>query len=344
MSYNLPCKSRPALRIVALASLCVAMTACGTDATSTPALQPATTTPLLATATPLAAGATNTPALPATPASAAGSGTVVTVVAAENFYGDIVQQLGGAHVAVTSILSDPNIDPHEYESNVQTAVAVTKAQIVIKNGGGYDDWMDKLLAAAPNAQRQVISGFDLAPRKLPNNEHVWYGFDNVKAIAQGIAGALQQQDGADGATFAANLRLFDQAVDQLDQQLQGLKARYNSTPVGLTETIYLYQSQPLGLQVLTPFEFEKAIAEGNDPPADTVAAANTQISQHQIKILIYNNQTVTPVTTNLENAAKTNNIPIVPVTETMPPGKSYQQWMHDQLNTLQQALQQSTGK
>ena len=133
------------------------------------------------------------------------------------------------------------------------------------------------------------------------------------------------------STFLASLA-------PIQQKLNDLKARYNGTPVGLTETIFLYQTNPIGLKVLTPFDFEKAIAEGNDPPADTVLTTNDQISQHQIKVLIYNVQTVTPVTTNLQNEAKQANIPIVPVSETMPPGKTYQQWMLDQLNALQTAL------
>ncbi len=120
--------------------------------------------------------------------------------------------------------------------------------------------------------------------------------------------------------------------------MDSIKAKYSGTPVGLTETIFLYQANPMGLQVLTPFDFEKAIAEGNDPPADTVVTANDQLTHHTIKALIYNDQTVTPITTNLQNMAKQLNIPIVPVTETMPVGKTYQQWMLDQLNSLLQAL------
>ena len=117
-----------------------------------------------------------------------------------------------------------------------------------------------------------------------------------------------------------------------------LKSKYAGTPVGLTETIFLYQTGPMGLNVLTPSEYEKAIAEGNDPPADTVVTANNQVAQHLIKALIYNEQTSTPITTNLQDAAKKNNIPIVPVSETMPKGKTYQTWMLDQLNELQKAL------
>jgi zinc/manganese transport system substrate-binding protein len=265
--------------------------------------------------------------------------SIINVVAAENFYGDIVQQLGGKHVAVTSVLSDPNVDPHEYESNVQNGIAVSKAQLVIANGGGYDGWMDKLLSAAPNSSRIVLKGFDIAPHRLTDNEHVWYGIDNVQAIAQSITAALTKLDAADSKTFESNLQTFTRSLGQITKKISALRAKYAGTPVGLTETIFLYQSQPIGLNVLTPFDFQKAIAESNDPPADTVVTVNNQISQRRIKVLIYNEQTITPLTTRLQDAARTEGIPIVPVTETMPAGRDYQQWMLDQLNVLEQALQ-----
>ena len=132
--------------------------------------------------------------------------------------------------------------------------------------------------------------------------------------------------------------MFKQSLQPIQQKIAEIKSKYAGTPVGLTETIYLYQAVPLGLNVLTPFEFQKAMAEGNEPPADTVVTAENQITHHQIKVLIYNVQTVTPSTTKLENDARAQNIPIVPVSETMPPGKTYQTWMLDQLNVLEQAL------
>jgi zinc/manganese transport system substrate-binding protein len=260
------------------------------------------------------------------------------VVAAENFYGDIVQQLGGSHVSVVSILSDPNIDPHEYESNVQNAVAVSQAQLVIENGDSYDTWMDKLLAASPSPTRTVLVAADIADHKLTDNPHVWYGINNIQTIAKSITAALEKIDPADKDAFDANLAVFLQSLAQIQQKIDELKDKYSGVPVALTETIFLYQTGPIGLNVLTPFEFEKAVAEGNDPPADTVVSANDQILNHQVKALIYNEQTVTPITTNLQNEANQANIPIVPVTETMPPGKHYQGWMLDQLNALQQAL------
>lgn len=269
------------------------------------------------------------------------SSTTINVVAAENFYGDIVKQLGGSRVSVTSILSDPNIDPHEYESNVQTAIQVSQAQLVIENSGGYDDWMDKILSGSPNSNRLVLKGFDVAQVKLPENEHVWYSIDNVATIAQAITDDLKKLDSADAVTFDSNLQTFKQSLQSIQQKIVAIKSKYAGTPVGLTETIYLYQAVPLGLNVLTPFEFQKAMAEGNDPPADTIVTAENQINQHQIKVLIYNEQTVTSFTTKLENDARAQNIPIVPVTETMPPGKTYQTWMLDQLNTLEQDLQRT---
>jgi zinc/manganese transport system substrate-binding protein len=263
----------------------------------------------------------------------------VKVVAAENFYGDVIKQLGGVHVQVTSILSDPNVDPHEYESNVQDSIAVSQANLVVENGLDYDSWMDKLLSASPNANRVVLVAGRIAPHPLPDNPHVWYGIDNMPAIARSIADALTKIDPQDGAEFSKYLAAFNASLSAIDQKLAGLNKKYAKTPVGLTETIFLYQTQPIGLNVLTPFEFEKAIAEGNDPPANTVAIVSDQVNKKQIKVLIYNNQTITPITTNLQNAAKKLNIPNVSVSETLPAGKSYQTWMLDQLNSLDQSLQ-----
>lgn len=279
----------------------------------------------------------------ATPGGSSSS-TAISVVAAENFYGDITRQLGGSHVSVTSILSDPNVDPHLYESNVQTAETVSKAQLVIENGLGYDTWMDQLLAASPKSGRIVLVAGNIANHKLTDNPHVWYGFDNVTTIAQAITGALKKLDSNDASTFDSNLAAFNQSLMPLEQKISAINSKYAGTPVALTETIYLYQSTPEGLDVLTPFEFEKAIAEGNDPPANTVTTTNDQITRKQVKVLIYNVQTVTPITTNLQNEARSLNIPIVPVSETMPPAKTYQTWMMDQLDTLEQALATATGK
>ena len=275
--------------------------------------------------------------------SLAQSAGKLNVVAAENFYGDIAKQVGGEHVNVSSILSDPNVDPHEYESSVENGKAVATAQLVIQNGGGYDEWMKKLLDASPNDSRSVITAFDIA-KSLPNNEHVWYSPQNVKIIANSIATALKKQDATHAADYDANLKKFDDSLQALEQKISEIKSKYAGTPVGLTETIFLYQTGPMGLDVKTPGELQKAIAEGNDPPANTVAIANNQITHGEIKVLIYNEQTNTPITSKLQKDAQSKNIPIVPVTETMPQGKTYQSWQLDQMSSLEQALKASTGK
>ena len=265
-------------------------------------------------------------------------GGAVNIVAAENFYGNIAAQLGGSHVTVDSILSDPNVDPHEYESNVADGIAINDANIVIENGLEYDTWIDKLISASPNPNRIVITAGNIAPDPLPENPHVWYGIDNIPTIARVITNALEKVDPADTADFENNLMAFDNSLAPLNAKLAEIKSQYAGTPIGLTETIYLYQTEPMGLDVLTPFDFEKAIAEGNDPSAASVAETNNQVSGKQIKILIYNSQTVTPITTNLQNDANSAGIPVVPVTETMPPNVNYQTWMLDEMNAVEAAL------
>lgn len=279
---------------------------------------------------------------PATPAVTSGRPAAIRVVAAENFYGDIAKQLGGDKVDVTSILSDPNVDPHEYESSVQDGIATSNANLVIANGRQYDTWMDKLLSASPNAGRRLITVGATVPVKLTENPHVWYGVENAAAAAESITADLRIIDPADAPAFDANLAKFNRSLLPLEQKIAAIKSKYGGTPIGLTETIYLYQTEPMGLNVLTPFEFEKAIAEGNDPSADSVKSVNQQVTGKQIKILIYNRQTITPITTNLLNSAMRLKIPTVPVSETMPAGKTYQTWMFDQMNAVEQALGRAT--
>ena len=273
--------------------------------------------------------------------TAGGSGGAIKIVAAEDFYGNVAQQLGGDKVSVTSILSDPNVDPHEYESSVQDGIAITNANIVIENGLDYDTWMDKLLSASPNPDRILLTAGTIAPDQLMDNPHVWYGIDNISAIASAITNALIKKDPADTVLFQNNLAAFNASLAPITAKMDEIRTQYAGTAVGLTETIYLYQTEPMGLGVLTPFTFEKAIAEGNDPSAQDVEIANNQIASKLISVLIYNSQTVTPITTNLENAAQAQGIPVVPVTETMPPSDTYQSWMLDELGALEAALAKS---
>jgi zinc/manganese transport system substrate-binding protein len=267
-------------------------------------------------------------------ATSSGTTSKIQVVAAENFYGDIVKQIGGEYVTVTSILSDPNVDPHSYESNFGDSKVIADAKLVIENSGGYDSWMDGLLSASPNEQRVLLKAYDIAPTKLPDNEHIWYSIENMQAVAQQVAEKLKSLDATHASTFESNFQTFKVALGTVQQKINEIKSKHNGTPVGLTETIFLYQSGPLGLNVLTPEAFQKAVAEANDPPASAAATAEDQVRNKQVKVLIYNEQTSDPATRKLRDAASAVFVPIVPVTETMPKNKNYQGWMLDQLNDL----------
>ena len=271
-------------------------------------------------------------ALDAQPAS------VVKVVAAENFYGDIAQQIGADRVSVTSILSDPDMDPHQYESSMDDARAIADADLVIENGAGYDAWMDGLLSASPRASRVVLTAFTLSPDRLPDNPHLWYGVDNAGAVADAVAQALSRALPADAALFSKNDQVFRQSLVAIKRRFAQISARWAGAPIGLTETIFLYQIRALGLRVLTPLEYQKAVSEGNDPPADAAAAAESQITQKKIRVLLINLQSVSAVAARARDEAAAAGIPIVGLRETMPAGETYQSWMLSQLDQIASAL------
>ena len=271
-------------------------------------------------------------------AAAAAAAAPISVVAAENFYGDVAAQIGGDHVVVTSIISDPGVDPHEYESTMTDARAVSSADLVIENGGGYDAWMDALLAASPRAGRLVRRAVDVAPDRLPENPHIWYGVDNVGALADAITQDLSRLDPADASAFSAASLAFHKSLVDIKRAFAVISARWGGTPIGSTATVFLYQTRALGLRVITPPEFPGAIAEGNDPPADAVVLAESQIQQKKIRILVLNSQTVSAVAAKIRDDAVAAHVPVVEVTETMPPGQTYQGWMLRQLAEIRAAL------
>lgn len=263
---------------------------------------------------------------------------IIKIVAAENFYGNIAQQIGGDQVSVTSIMSDPNVDPREYESSVEDAKTVAAADLVIENGGGFDGWMDRLLSVSPKNSRVVLKAFNLAVKKLPGNEHVWYNVDNVQAVAIALSRSLQTLIPQSTDVLLRNDRVFQESLKPIREKMAVISSRYAGTPIGLTETIYLYQAVLLGLRVLTPFTFQKAIAEGRVPPTAATVETENQIRQRQIRILIYNDQTISSVTAKAQKEAMAANIPVVGLTETMPPGETYQTWTLRQLDELRSAL------
>ena len=273
-----------------------------------------------------------------TPAGGSSSGTL-QVIAGENFWGNIAAQLGGSHVAVTSIVTNPNTDPHEYESSAVDARAFATADYVILNGAGYDDWGQKLLSANPSQSRKVLTVADLLNKKAGDNPHFWYNPDWVEKVADRITAHYQALDADDGGYFSQQREVFRTALKPYHDAIASIRSTFSGVPVGSTESIFVYLAQALGLNLISPPEFMQAISEGNDPPAQSVAAFQDQVSHHQIRVLVYNTQTSTPITENLRQLAVKNGLPVVGISETVEPTTaSFQDWQLKQLNALQAAL------
>ncbi len=264
----------------------------------------------------------------------------VRVVAAENFWGDVTRQIGGDHVQVTSIITDPSADPHLYESDARDSAALSAADVVIENGLGYDDFMDKLLAAVPNHSRAVLNVADVLKVTGDGaNPHLWYDTPRVPTVARAIADQLEAKDPGDKATFERNLQRFDDSLKPTLDVISKIRAKYPNAPVAYTERVPEYLLQAAGLAVKTPPGFASAIEDGNDPsPADTVAMQDL-ITGRKIKVLLYNSQAASPVTQHVRDLAHQAGIPVIGVTETLPQNeKDFQSWQLDQARALLQAL------
>ena len=267
------------------------------------------------------------------------NGSVLQVVAGQNFWGSIASQLGGSKANVQSVVTDPNADPHEYESNTNDARAFSNANLVILNGAGYDDWGQKLLAASPNQSRKVLVVADLVGKKSGDNPHFWYNPTYVFRVAEKITAEYKSLDSGDAAYFDQQRSALTTAMQPYTNRLNEIKQKFAGAPIGATETIFAYLADYLGLKVISPPEFMQAVAEGNDPPAETVAAFHDQIAKKSIKVLVYNVQTATAITSNLRIEATQQSIPVVGVSETLQPETAtFEEWQDSQLIALENAL------
>jgi zinc/manganese transport system substrate-binding protein len=275
-----------------------------------------------------------------------GRAGVLRVVAGENFWGSVAAQLGGSHVSITSIVTNPNTDPHEYASSTATARDFAGAQYVILNGAGYDSWGQKLLDANPISGRRVFVVADLLGKRAGDNPHFWYNPDYVAQVAARITADYQAMDPADAAIFSQLHAAFVSALTPYRNHVAAIRAAYTGRKIGATESIIVYLASALGLDLISPPAFMQAISEGTDPPVSAVTLFHQQIEQRQIAVLVYNRQTTTTLTTSLEQLASQNNIPTVGVTEAMQPlNTTFQDWQDTQLTALQRALSASaTGK
>jgi zinc/manganese transport system substrate-binding protein len=271
-------------------------------------------------------------------APAAASGTL-PVVASTNVYGDIASQIGGGHVSVTSILSDPNADPHLFEPGTRNALAVATARVAVQNGAGYDDFMSKLERAAPNGKRAVVTVADvLGVHGRDANPHLWYDVPRLGRIAGAIEAALARADSAHAAAYRAGLNRFVASLQPLRREVAQIEKRFHGKAVAYTEPVPGYLLDAAGLENLAPASFTRAIQNGTEPSPQAVAAMDALMTKHRVRVLLYNSQAVSPITTRVREAAAKAGIPVVGVTETLPQHRTFQQWQLDQARALQRAL------
>ena len=263
----------------------------------------------------------------------------LNVVAAENVYGDMASQIGGSHVAVTSILSDPNADPHLFEPGTANGLAVSRAKLVIQNGVGYDAFMQKLEDASPNSHRIVVTMADVLGVGGPGaNPHLWYDVPRLDRIATAIAAGLEQADPAHTRSYQAGLRRFEAGLRPLTREVASIRRAYAGRPVAYTEPVPAYLLDAAGLRNLTPESFARAIEDGTDPSPQAVSAMTALFSQHRVRVLLYNSQTVSPITSQIKSDAQAAGIPVIGVSETLPRGMTFQQWQLSEAKALQRAL------
>ena len=296
----------------------------------------------------VAACATSAPSPPGSPGASAGpgGGKVVAVAASINAWGSILAQLGGAHVHETSIITNPDTDPHDYEPTPADGRTIASAALFVENGIGYDPWAAKSIAASPDPNRVVLDVGQLVGVPEGGNPHRWYSPTDVEKVADAITTDLKKIDPGDGAYFDAQRQSFENTgLARYHQLIATIKAQYAGTPVGASESIFAPLAEALGLNLLTPPSFLKAISEGTDPSAADKATIDSQISGHQIKAYVFNSQNSTPDVAAQVDEAKKTAIPVSTVTETLSPaGASFQDWQSAQLQDLQTALARATGK
>ena len=267
----------------------------------------------------------------------------IPVVAAENFWGSLVSQLGGSRTQVLSIVSDPNADPHEYASNSQNAQAIANAALVVVNGAGYDDWALKIIAASNTPHQVVLNVADLLGKKAGANPHFWYSPYYVNDTVKAMYLDLISIDPPDTAYFTQQYASLNASLGQYNSRIGIINQKFAGTRVAATEDIFVYLANATGLDVVSPLAFMEAVAEGNDPPAQSIVQFQKQIQSKNFSVLVYNAQTITPLTQNIKAMAAAQGIPIVAVTETIqPPDVSFQDWMNAELITLQNALNAQT--
>jgi zinc/manganese transport system substrate-binding protein len=268
---------------------------------------------------------------------AAAEAEPIAVVAAENFYGDVAEQVGGSAVKVTSILTNPDQDPHLFEASASTARDLAAARIVIYNGADYDPWMSKLLSASRATGRITIEVAKLVGKKAGDNPHLWYDPATMPAVAKALAAQLAKLDPDHRSDYEARRDAFDASLKPIDEKIAALRQRYAGTAITATEPVAGYMAEAIHLKVRNP-RFQLAIMNNTEPSASEIAAFQKDLKTRAAKVLLYNSQTSEELTEKMRSIAKDSGVPSVGVTETEPEGKKYQDWMLSQLSALETGL------
>jgi zinc/manganese transport system substrate-binding protein len=278
--------------------------------------------------------------------TSSGSTHAIQVVAAENFWGSIAAQLAGAKASVHSIIVDPAQDPHSYEPTASDARTLATAQLAIVNGVGYDPWASKLLAANPTSGRITLNVGSLFHLSAGDNPHRWYDPREVKAVADAITADLIKLEPKSAGYFNRQHAAFvDRDLSPYRALLAAINSRYAGTPVGASESIFALQAPALGLRLITPYGFMKAVSEGTEVTAQDMVTTERQVSRRRVKVWIYNSQNATPQIQRITSLARARGIPVTTITETLSPADdSFEQWQVAQLERLERALHQATAK
>jgi zinc/manganese transport system substrate-binding protein len=263
--------------------------------------------------------------------------TPVPVVAAENFYGDIAKAVGGSHVSVTSIMSNPDEDPHLFEASPSVARNLSAARLVVYNGVDYDPWVAKLLDAASSPDRVAIVAGDIVGHKIGDNPHLWYDPATMPAVAAAIATKLAAIDPANAADYQANLARLDADLKKVADKAAAIKAKFGGAAVTATEPVYGYMAAALGLQMRNE-SFQLSVMNDTEPSARDTAAMESDLKGRKVKVFFYNSQVTDPLTSRLLAIANKAGVPVVGVTETEPKGKSFSAWMLSELEATEKAL------
>ena len=276
-------------------------------------------------------------ALVATPAVAQTSDNTLKIVAAENFYGDIAQQLAGPNATVTSILSNPDEDPHLFEASPSVARDLASAKVVIYNGVDYDPWMAKLVAANKAPGRHVIVAGDLLHKKTGVNPHLWDHPPTAPAVAKAITAALVAEDPAHKSDYEQRLQSFMDSLKPIAAKIAEIRKSASGISVTATEPVFGYMATALGFKMRNE-RFQLAVMNNTEPAASDVAAFEGDLKNKRVKLFFYNSQATDAAAKRLLKIAQDNHIPVVGVTETEPQGKSFQDWMEGELDAVQKAL------